>query len=485
MLLLNPIPFKGRSYSIPNLGLIYLISYYKKYGKYPKEVQFKIYDENWQNVTDLKKLLQKFKPQIVGLSSTSLTVDHAEELIKMVRDYDETILVLGGGIHFQVDPEGKTKSLDLDVLFTGEGEIPFQQLLDIYFKNKGKLLDKSLSRIAGIAYRKDKNSDYQFNPPGKLVTSLDFLDYKDIEKYCDHKFYFQTKYELCPRTYGRILTIFFSRGCPFKCKFCFNSFCNRPIRYHSSDYFIKAIRYFQKKYGINLVRLNDDLFLSDRVRTREFCEKLIKAKLGITWVCTGRADVLREGDLELLQLVKKAGCKEVNFGFESGSDKVLKYLKGPTSTVAKNKQAIDVVHEAGLGIFGFFMVGVPGETKKDLNLTKRFIEDNLDKIDYYEIFIFTPLPGTVLWERCLKEGLLKGLTFSDLVWNMLTMDYQTFRVFTKEASKKDVYETREYLKKLVVNREPLINKIRYVMLYAMRDPKLILNKFLYYFDLRK
>jgi radical SAM superfamily enzyme YgiQ (UPF0313 family) len=482
LLFINPAPYKGRKYNVLSLGLIYLISYYKKFGKYSRKVKFKIYDENCQDERTLLRILKEYNPDVIGISCTSLVIERAEELIKLIRSWNKDVLIIGGGVHFQVDPKGEIKSLDVDIAFTGEAEIPFKELIDLFIDHDGKLSEKLLSKVAGISYK--SQSRVVVGPPGKIVKDLDFMSYRDFSYY-DEKHYFQKKYELYPGVNGRVLIILSSRGCPFNCKFCFNSFRKRPVRFHSIDYTLKLIKYFVKKYNIKLVLVNDDLFLVSKQRVTEFCQKLISSRLNIKWTCQGRADLISDRDVGLLRLMKQAGCLQISFGFESGSERILKFIKGKTSSVEKNQRAIDLVHQSGMRVYGYFMVGLPRETKKDLMLTEAFIEKNLDKMAFYEIFVFTPLPGTFLWDLCKKEGLLENVSFADLVTNMFSMDYRNFRVFSKGVRKKDVYLTKKHLKQLIIKREPFLNKINYVLLNLFRDPQMTISKFFYYFNLRK
>jgi len=481
VLFINPAPYKGRKYNIPNFGLIYLISYYKKFGKYPRKIQFKIYDENCQDERDLLKILRGYKPNIIGVSCTSLVIERAEGLIKLVRSWNKNIPIIGGGVHFQTDPRGKIKILDVDIAFTGEGEIPFKEFIDLYIEHDGKLSEKLLSKLTGISYK--SQSATIVNPPGNIVKDLDFMSYRDFSYY-DEEYYFQKKYELYPGKHGRILTILSSRGCPFNCKFCFNSFRKKPLRFHSVDFTLKLIKYFAKKYKIKLIVVNDDLFLADKQRVAEFCRRLIASKLEIKWVCQGRPDILSDKDADLLKLMKKAGCEQICFGFESGSNRILKFIKGETSSVEKNQRAIDLVHQSGIRVFGYFMLGIPRETKKDLLMTKAFITENLNKLSFYEVFVFTPLPGTFLWDWCEKEGLLKKVIFADLVTNMFSMEYKSFKIFTKGLKKKDVYSIKEHLKQLIIKREPLKNKVSYFLLNIFRDPEMTFSKLFYYLGVK-
>lgn len=480
VLFINPAPYKGRKYSIPNFGILYLIAYYQKYGRYSKRVKFKIYDENCESEKKLVGILKKEQFHVVGFSCTSLVVERAAELISLVRRHQQKALIVAGGIHFQVDPLGEIFPLAVDLAFAGEAEIGLQRFLDNLYpkresfdKNKLKSLLKNTGKLSMTAH------GLTIDTQDKIVGDLDFLTPKAFQ-YLNEKYYFRKNYELYPGKHGRILTMLFSRGCPFRCKFCFNSFARKPLRFHSPQSALKLIRYFYEKYRVRLVLFNDDLFMADKKRVTEFCQKLKSSKIKIEWACQGRADIISESDRGLLEKMREAGCRQICFGFETGSEKLLKYLKGPTSSVAKNQRAINLVNKSGIRVFGYFMIGSPTETRSQLYQTRKFIEKNLDKLAFYEVFIFTPLPGTELWQECAKLGILENLSFGELVINMFSMDYHSFRLFSQKLKKKDVYETKEYLKQLIVSQETLQNKVKYVWLNIQRDPKTTVRKAIYY-----
>jgi DNA processing protein len=117
-----------------------------------------------------------------------------------------------------------------------------------------------------------------------------------------------------------------TRGCPGQCTFCFGSFLGKKIRMHSPDYLIEEIKYLQKNYGIKEILFYDDTFTTFREKVKEFCSKIIQQKIDITWVCFSRVDTIDE---DTLKLMKKAGCHQIMYGIESGSEEILKNINNP------------------------------------------------------------------------------------------------------------------------------------------------------------
>jgi len=172
------------------------------------------------------------------------------------------------------------------------------------------------------------------------------------------------------------------------------------VRQYSPSYVVEEIKDLQNRFGVKDIYFQDDTFISNRDWVVAFCKLLIKEKLDLTWACQGRTDLV---DLPLLNLMKKAGCWQISFGIESGSQKVLKAINKQT-TVEQNKRALEACRQAGLAVKGLFMVGSFGETRQTLQKTKEFIRENY-MTDFHATF-YTIVPGTVaakIWPRYGKN----------------------------------------------------------------------------------
>jgi len=190
-----------------------------------------------------------------------------------------------------------------------------------------------------------------------------------------------------------------NRGCPYSCTYCFRNFGGR-VRLRGADNIIGEIEKLMKDYGVKHINFSDELFTIDRKRVTEFCEKVLGKKMNFTWRCLSRTDL---ASVELYRLMKKAGCLEVGFGIESGSDRMLKSMNKHT-TVAKAEFAIRAARKAGLHVTGTFIIGLPGENEESIKQTEDFCVRN----DIYnEIFYATPYPGTDLYEYAIKNRVIK------------------------------------------------------------------------------
>ncbi|MFA7159531.1 MAG: radical SAM protein, partial [Kiritimatiellia bacterium] len=263
-------------------------------------------------------------------------------------------------------------------------------------------------------------------------------------------------------------TVISARGCPFNCSFCFNSFRDRTVRKHDINAVVEKMAQLRDRFRVTNFQIGDDLFLMDRPRVKVFCERLMRDLPDIRWACQARPSLLREDDLPLFQLMKQSGCFQLAYGMETGSDELLKKLKGNDSSIEKNRLALDLAWQAGISVFGFFMCGIPGETEEQMAMTGDFIKENLARMRLVELFIYTPYPGSKLAEEVQKLGLLEGVTMDELSMNNLVEG--NIRVFNPAMPAEKVLKFRKEIKRLVMQRHPLKDKLMWLFVNTMEDP---------------
>ena len=171
-----------------------------------------------------------------------------------------------------------------------------------------------------------------------------------------------------------------------------------PFRFHSAERVIAEIEDLKKKYNIGaLFFIEDNLFVNKK-RLRSICEKITSQNINIPWGANSRVDHI---DLDILQVAKEAGCRQITFGFESGSQKVLDILNKKT-TVEQNTRAIKLCNQVGIIPQGTIIIGNSNENLEDLKQTKEFIANN--EIESVGVCIATPFPGTQLWKWAEEQG---------------------------------------------------------------------------------
>ena len=459
--LVNPLGAKQTQMALPPFGLTSMIKYYRVYGKHRDNVDIRLFDENVRKREPQNAILA-WKPDVVGIGTMSLTLSRAVELAGFLRQHLPGVLIVGGGVHFQIRPDDGLANGAFDLVCTGEGEEPLRALIDLYCL--GGRDHASLRQVPNLSWR-DPTGTIQKSSSSYLA-DLDTMPLPDAEDF-DTSYYF-AKRQFVPGVWAKSASILSSRGCPFKCTFCFNSFHHGHVRYHRIEDVVAQIRHFRNRYGIRHICIAEDLFFMKRERVRDFCERLLKESANTKWICNVRPSILQESDRELLALMRRTGCIQMACGFESGNDEVLARLKGPDATVAKNQRAIDLACEAGIPVFGYFMCGIPGETEEQMMQTVAFIERNFDKMHHFEYFIYTPFPGAELSKEVERQGLLEGVDIEDLALSVFSQG--TPRVFNPLVSAEKVLRVRQELKRRVMEKYSWSKKLHWLFSEGLDNP---------------
>lgn len=332
------------------------------------------------------------KPICVGISAmTGLQILYGLKVCNFIRANSQTPIVWGG-IHPTLMADQTIRNENVDIIVRGEGEDTFKELVESLY------LGKSLRDVKGISWRNNKGTVYHnaerefFN-----LNDLPRIPYNliDVEKY------------ILPQVPGkkRSLDIYTSRGCPYSCIFCYNQSFNRSrYRMKNIDTVIQELEWLVKKYNLDSIFINDDNFFIGPERVNYFCESIINKKIILKWGCQGaRVDSLEKIDLSLLE---DSGCKQLYIGIESGSEKILEFIRKQISI----KQIKDIVlrlSESKIVAHYNFMVGYPLEKHKELLETLE-LADYIMKTDpkaYFSSFhLITPYPGTEFYDIAQQYG---------------------------------------------------------------------------------
>ncbi|MDK1032243.1 MAG: radical SAM protein, partial [Planctomycetia bacterium] len=230
-----------------------------------------------------------------------------------------------------------------------------------------------------------------------------------------------------------------SRGCPNRCRFCAGHVASGlGVRYHSIDYVLQQIRRVVQRFGVKAIHFEDDTLGADSARLLDLCEAIRRSDLRrrICWDGCLRVD---QAEPELLAQMKSAGCIQVEYGFESGSDSALRRL-GKNATGELNRRAVRLTREAGLRIFADIMFGLPGETEEDFKATINFLR--WAKPEVISTSRLAPLPGTPIYDDLPPDvrDSLDWAGYSYLDWpgfrlNLTAMDDQRFEEFYQQTQK--------------------------------------------------
>lgn len=357
--------------AIPVIGLYYLASYVEKLAP---DVKISVCRTPEEAIA--------LSPNAVGISSVTENMLIAENWAVKIKEALGVPLILGGD-HISALPKTLPKVFDAGVI--GEGEETFLQLIKL-MKNDSFHLD-DYSNILGVCYY--KNDKIEITPPRPLIEPMDSIPFPRREK----------------ELWGGFIYCFTSRGCPYKCTFCSPAIIWKKYRAFSAEYVMGELREIFRNFEPYYIHFFDDLFIGDPLRIKKLKE-LIRREGYHKRVNFGghiRADMMTD---ELCEDLKGMNFVSGSFGAESGSDKVLKFLKCSTTNVEMNQKAIDICYKWGIQLNISFIIGTPGETEEDLKKTIDFIERNRKKLIGIEIFILLPYPGTPVWNYAKKRGLV-------------------------------------------------------------------------------
>lgn len=367
-----------RDYGVP-LGLGYIAAYLEKHAPH---LRVKIV------MTEAEAIASN--PDIVGISSVSSTYGHAITLAEQIREKLGSIPVIVGGPHITRLP------ISLNPVFTagviGEGEQTLLEMASLL------VAGESLAHIAGLVIH---SSTGPIVTPKRKLLDLDTLPLP-----------WRSTNPLAPDE----ITLFTSRGCPYRCVFCSSS--GETFREFSAEYVVNEIEHIlTANPDARSLYFLDDLFIANKKRLKRIVYLLKERGLIGRFTARGfvRANLLTHDTAELLKLMN---FKKVRFGAESGSQRILSFLKTASVTVADNQRCIDICNAHDLLVSGSFVFGTPGESKEDILETFDFIDRNRGKMDVEGFYLLMPLPGTPLWDIAKFEGAVSD----SMDWSQLNLD---------------------------------------------------------------
>ena len=424
--------------SSPPLGILSLASMIRKYG-----YEVRVYDAHAEGLgmTGVMAQIEDFEPDVVGITAMTVMISAAAEIAKAIKEYDKNIITILGGVHVTAEPiETLRRYPDFDYAVIGEGEVVFTEYLERIRKgqqpaNVQSLVWREGEKINVNPRRAFFKSLDEFPPPAfDLVPNL-FNHYR-LSVFGTKKF----------KSVGLVT----SRGCTGKCTFCDLGVVGRGYRANTAQYLISLMKDVYQKYGVTDFLFYDDLFVGSRPRLQEVCDIIIKDKLPFTWSCCARVDFIHK---DMLALMKKAGCWMIEYGIESGCQRIIDSMR-KNITKEKIREVINATYEAGIVTKGNFIFGNPGEDHWS-------IVESIDfacsiKLNYAQHTFLQPLPGSELYETAGKYG-----TF-DPSWdrfNTFSINFMP-RGFTRDnlVSYSKYFWNRFYLRPHIIWQE--IKKIK-------------------------
>ncbi|MDP2946945.1 MAG: radical SAM protein [Nanoarchaeota archaeon] len=396
ILLVNP-PYLEKIYGVkrapavkPPLGLAYVAAGLEKAG-----FRVEILDANAEFLTikeAANKIIQS-PAKFIGFTSVTATFPLVCKLSSLVKSRDRQRFILVGGPHVSFMAEEALEECSaIDVVVRGEGELTACELISNLIK-KG-----SISDVKGITFRANN----------LIISNQDREPIQDIDSLS-----FPTRHLLplslySPSSLGnlgfrgeRYASVITARGCPNRCVFCSSSSFWRIVRTRSPENVVSELEFLVNKYKVGQVDFLDDTLILSKERMEKICNLIIEKNLKIKWSCYARVNNITP---ELVKLMKKSGCKFIQFGVESGNQRILDGVQ-KNITLEQIRKATKIVKDAGLKLMCDFMIGLPEDTEETVNQTIKFAKELSPNFAFFSIT--TPFPGTILYEELLKRDWLK------------------------------------------------------------------------------
>lgn len=327
---------------------------------------------------------EKFSPDFIFIVSSAvslpLEVKIAEDIKRLI---NSTVGLIGGSAEsFSKNIIGKH---NIDFVIKGEPEIVASKIIEQKsFKNVESVVFKENRKV------KDVGSE-------SVIQNLNSLPFPKWEYFPIKKYGYFPILKRKP-----FITILSSRGCPYGCIYCpYTTFMGQQWRARTPDNVVKELKYLRKKYGVKSVLFRDPIFTLDKKRVTEICNKIINENIKIKWACETRLDCLDENLVELMAL---AGCEGINVGIESSDPKILSNVKRKPVPKEFIQKIVSRANKNGIKVTGFFILGLPGETKDTLINTIKFSMEL--GLAYAEYKVATPFPGTELYNMAVRNDWL-------------------------------------------------------------------------------
>ena len=416
---------------VPPLGILAVGSVLEKYGF---EVQL-IDDDIF--LTDITPQVLAFNPDLVGISFLTPAYTRAKKTVDTLQPLLPKTRFCAGGFHASLLPEQVLTDLKLDFCVIGEGEAT---MLEICRRLAAR---EEITGVPGICYRGEDGTPV-VAPPRTLIEDLDTLPLPATHL-LDYETYLRPPGLFRGMAMDRIATLATSRGCPFHCTYCGGrKMFNGRVRFRSVQSIREELAYLTATHRIRGIWVIDECFTLDRERARDIADLI--AEYSLVWGMQTRVDLLDES---LIRHFKTCGCIEINFGVESGVDRVLGILKKGTTRQAALK-TFAWCRDAGMRTTANFMIGTPSESEADMQETFKFSKQL--NASYTVFHITTPLPGTELYEHALAAGLMQEPHDFDDAWMhrgsqgpLMTTEVPPERLMKLRAGFQNYFFVRNYL----------------------------------------
>jgi radical SAM superfamily enzyme YgiQ (UPF0313 family) len=391
ILLINP---PVREWAKPNcfpLGLGYIAAVLEQEGHEIEVMDINAFRWTQDEVEDK---IKNAEFDVVGIGGIVTVYRYVKWLISIIKRYHPQKRVIVGGSVATSVPKTLLERTAADIAVIGEGEETAKELFQALENN-----EDDLSGVNGI-WLKDKKGRIHITSPRPIIKNLDTLplpawDLFPMDIYLKNPVGAPNRNKWVDGNQvddTLSINLFATRGCPYKCVYCYHDFMGQGYRTRSPQNMFGEMEMLYQRYGVKYFHFVDDEFVMNKKFVYEFCEAVRGVNLGFTWGCSGRVNLMTEN---LIATMANSGCVLIGYGIESGSQKMLDIMRKKV-TVEQAKQAVKLTQRYLGWADCSFMIGIPGETKETIQETIDFCKE-LNLVPEV-IFFATPYPGTELYE---------------------------------------------------------------------------------------
>jgi anaerobic magnesium-protoporphyrin IX monomethyl ester cyclase len=333
---------------------------------------------------------------IVAFSIPASVTYHVIKNVRLNSIFSPGALLIAGGVHATIFPKETLLDLNIDVVCIGSGEDTIIGIINEFHS-------KNFQKINGVCYKKQETVCFTENRVLKL--NLDHLPVIPARHLLPLEESIMSN--RLSNTSLRMTHVMLTQGCPYSCNFCASQ--QKKILYRSPWHIQQELVHLIKTYSIEGFAVVGDNFLVNKEKTRKICDVI--SGLGLKWSTLSRVDTVDYGILESMQ---EAGCIEIKFGIESGSQKMLDAM-GKNINLNQICNAIKITHSVGIKVKIFLIHGYPGENMNTTNETMLLLERMSSMIERVSLFRFAPLPGSYVYDNYKQTGLHISGTKEDWV----------------------------------------------------------------------
>lgn len=396
-------------------------------------LQFPFIAKYFDDTQDAINKIKEIKPDVIAFGALTSTYQWGLEVINAAKIFNPNVKVIFGGVHPSAVPELVIKQPNIDYVVVGEGDIAILDILKSIEDENDEL------PIINTIY-KDKNGNIIRGKRGAFIQDLDNIPFPD-----------NSVWENYVRLGDKYITMA-TRGCPYRCSFCFNNFfaklpedkdtAGKYVRLRSVDHVIAELKYAKERYNIKIIDFEDDVFGTQKEWLREFCSKY-KREINLPFMLLTHPKFM---DDETGRLLSDAGCKKIQMGIQSmdedfKKDSLLRYEKSDDI-----RNALKIMEKYNIKVNVDHMFGLPHEPISAQEAALKLYADN--RINRIQTFWTCFLPGTQLMDEAIAEGVLNQKQINDINEGLEFYFYRNIQN-VKDKNLQDLYHAYEFIFRII------------------------------------